>query len=116
VYNFTSEGLKKTAKSVVACCIVKSSADIREIDDNTLRVLVNQCFETSDLELRRAISAELHEAIFNSNDPAYKAALQTAKAASKDQLENWAKPREITYKPRAITNGVTPVTSSSATD
>ena len=55
VYNFSSEGLIKTAKSVVAYYVVKSSADIREVDDNTLRVLVNQCFETLDLSLRRAI-------------------------------------------------------------
>ncbi|KAF1974485.1 hypothetical protein BU23DRAFT_553181 [Bimuria novae-zelandiae CBS 107.79] len=104
VYNFSSEGLRKTAQSVVACCIVKSSANITKIDDNTLRVLVNQCFETSELQLRRAIYAELHESIFNSNNPAYKSALQAARVASKDQPEQWATPRKIT-------NGVTPVKS-----
>lgn len=43
----------KTAKSVVACCIIKSSADVSKIDDDTLRVLIKQCFETSSIELRK---------------------------------------------------------------
>ena len=95
MYNFASAGLLKTARAVVACCIVKSSADIREIDDNTLRVLVNQCFETSELELRKAIYAELHQAIFDNKDPAYKAALQAARDAAKTKLVEFAAPRAI---------------------
>ncbi|KAG8740580.1 hypothetical protein FRC11_000186 [Ceratobasidium sp. 423] len=66
VYNFSSEGLMKTTKSVVAACVVKFSADVREVDDNTLRVLVNQYFETSPLDLRKAIYGELSGALFNS--------------------------------------------------
>ncbi|MCJ1412367.1 hypothetical protein MMC19_006461 [Ptychographa xylographoides] len=69
VYNFSSEGLIKTAKSVVACCIVMSSADVSQVDDKTLRVSIDQCFETSELELRKAIYGELRKALSNSKDP-----------------------------------------------
>jgi len=93
VYNFSSEGLIKTAKSVVACCIVKSSADVTQVDDNTLRVLVNQCFETSELELRKAIYGELREALFNSKDPSYLKSLEDARQAQADALKTWATPR-----------------------
>lgn len=95
VYNFSSEGLQKTAKSVVACCVVKSSADVKEVDDNTLRVLVNQCFETSDLSLRKAIYGELRDALFYSKNPEYIAALQKARDDNKDKLEQWAVPKAI---------------------
>ncbi|KAI9766339.1 MAG: hypothetical protein M1840_006603 [Geoglossum simile] len=95
VYNFSSEGLQKTAKSVVACCVVKSSADIKEVDDNTLRVLVNQCFETSDLSLRKAIYLELREALFNSKDPQYIASLRQAQQENQAQLKEWAVAKQI---------------------
>ncbi|CAE6463196.1 unnamed protein product [Rhizoctonia solani] len=97
VYNFSSEGLMKTAKSVVAACVVKSSADVREVDDNTLRVLVNQCFETSPLDLRKAIYGELNDALFNSKDPAYKASLQAARESQRTALATFAAPRAITH-------------------
>jgi hypothetical protein len=53
VYKFSSKGLMKTAEAVIACSIVKSSAETSDVNDNTLRVLVNQCFETSGIELRK---------------------------------------------------------------
>ena len=85
----------KTAKSVVACCIVKSSADVSAVDDNTLRVLVNQCFETSELELRKAIYGELREALFHSKDPEYLQSLKDAREAQQKALATWATPRAI---------------------
>ena len=60
-----------TVKPVVACCILNAFADVTVGDDNTLPVLVNRCFETSELELCRAIYGELREAPFDSKDPAY---------------------------------------------
>ena len=85
----------KTAKSVVACCIVKSSADVTAVDDNTLRVLINQCFETSELDLRKAIYGELREALFNSKDPAYLESLRLAREGQQKALATWATPRAI---------------------
>ncbi|KAF5017829.1 hypothetical protein F66182_10211 [Fusarium sp. NRRL 66182] len=96
-YNFTSEGLAKTAKSVVACCVVKSSADVTKVDDNTLRVLVNQCFETSDLSLRKAIYSELRDALFYSKNPEYIASLQEARKENAEELKKWAIPRAIAH-------------------
>ncbi|KAI8662097.1 hypothetical protein LRP88_12628 [Fusarium phalaenopsidis] len=95
-YNFSSEGLQKTAKSVVACCVVKSSADIKEVDDNTLRVLVNQCFETSDLSLRKAIYGELRDALFYSKNPEYIASLREAQKENQEKLKEWAIPKTVT--------------------
>lgn len=62
---------------MVACCVVKSSADVKEVDDNTLRVLVNQCFETSDINLRKAIYSELRDALFYSRNPRVHCITQT---------------------------------------
>ncbi|CCO28715.1 hypothetical protein RSOLAG1IB_06141 [Rhizoctonia solani AG-1 IB] len=104
VYNFSSEGLMKTAKSVVATCVVKSSADVREVDDNTLRVLVNQCFETSPLDLRKAIYGELCDALYNSKDPAYKASLQAAKESQRAALASFAQPKVIAHSPEKEQN------------
>ncbi|QRW11899.1 hypothetical protein RhiLY_10898 [Ceratobasidium sp. AG-Ba] len=66
VYNFRAAGLRDTAGSVCAACVVKSSADVTSIDDNTLRVIVNQCFETSDKNLRKQILAEVQAAVAES--------------------------------------------------
>ncbi len=85
----------KTAKSVVACCIVKSSADVTAVDDNTLRVLVNQCFETSELDLRKAIYGEMRDALFNSKDPAYLESLKEARVSQAAALKAFASPRAL---------------------
>ena len=85
----------KTAKSMVACCVVKSSADITAVDDNTLRVLVNQCFETSDIQLRKAIYGELRDAIFYSKDPEYIKSLAEARKAQAEALKDWSNPRQL---------------------
>ena len=92
----------KTTKSVVACCVVKSSADVREIDNNTLRVLINQCFETSSLDLRKAIYSKLNDALFNSKDPKYIESLRQLPLAQADNLKEFS-------APRSITDGVVPV-------
>ena len=84
-----------TAKSVTACCVVKSSADVREIDNNTLRVLVNQCFETSSLDLRKAICSELNDALFNSKDPKYIESLPQLRIAQAENLKEFTAPRAI---------------------
>ena len=85
----------KTAKSVTACCVVKSSADVREIDNNTLRVLVNQCFETSPLDLRKAIYGELNDALFNSKDPKYIESLRQLRIAQAANMKDFIEPRAI---------------------
>lgn len=84
-----------TAKSVTACCVVKSSADVREIDDNTLRVLVNQCFETSSLDLRKAIYSELNDALFNSKDPKYIESMRQLRIAQAENLKVFSAPRAL---------------------
>ncbi|KAM6518973.1 hypothetical protein FALCPG4_012632 [Fusarium falciforme] len=92
-YNFSSEGLQKTAKSVVACCVVNSSADIKEVDHNTLRVLVNQFFETSDLSLRKAIYGELRDALFYSKNPECIASLREAQRENQEKMKEWQSQR-----------------------
>ncbi|KAJ1300807.1 hypothetical protein OPQ81_002447 [Rhizoctonia solani] len=61
VYTFKAEGFKKVVGSVVASCVVKSSAKTEAMSENTLKVLVNQCFDSVDVEKRKEIYHELVE-------------------------------------------------------
>ena len=56
-YSFTSQTLITNAQNMVACMVVKSSVDCKEMDDNTLRVIVNDSFVT----LNNAQVAALYE-------------------------------------------------------
>lgn len=64
VYSFQSEGIMKLSQSVVAACVVKSSADTSAVDENTLRVLINQAFESSALELQVSIFEQISKTLF----------------------------------------------------
>lgn len=88
MYNFESEGLTKVTKSVVAVCVVKSSADTTAIDDNTLRVLINESFESSQIDIRKAIYAEIREVLFGGKD--YTASLEELKKSQSKALLEWS--------------------------
>ncbi|KAF8671794.1 hypothetical protein RHS04_08120 [Rhizoctonia solani] len=47
--------------SVLALGIVKSSINPVDVDDNALRVLVNQCFETEDVQWRKEVYKMIFE-------------------------------------------------------
>ncbi|MCJ1361730.1 hypothetical protein MMC16_000830 [Acarospora aff. strigata] len=70
VYNFESASLVASARSVVAACVVQSAVDTNDIDDVTLRLLVNICFEASELTTREAIYGELYNAMYSDDNEA----------------------------------------------
>ena len=43
-YSFTSSAMTTLAQNMVACMIVKSSVDCKDLDDNTLRLIVSDSF------------------------------------------------------------------------
>lgn len=48
-YSFSSTELAKKRTCLVACCVVESSANIDDIDTNTLRVVISRAFRGGDL-------------------------------------------------------------------
>ena len=58
-YNYTSEAFVKHISNSVACCVVKSSIDLKVLNDDTLRLIVNDSFPG----LSNTKRAELYSAI-----------------------------------------------------
>ena len=54
----------------MAACVVQSAVDTNDIDDVTLRLLVNICFEASELTTREAIYGELYNAMYSDDNEA----------------------------------------------
>ncbi|KAG9123963.1 hypothetical protein FRC07_013354 [Ceratobasidium sp. 392] len=60
VTNFSSNFLRNIIGFNCNVCVVKSSIQGGDtMDNNTLRILVDRCFETSDIELREAVYQEI---------------------------------------------------------
>ncbi|KAI1123317.1 hypothetical protein F5Y10DRAFT_270180 [Nemania abortiva] len=47
-YQYTSEQLTSITKNVVAMTVVLSSVDTKQLDDNTLRIIVQKCYAACD--------------------------------------------------------------------
>jgi hypothetical protein len=62
-YQYTSEGLSKITKNVLAVSIVLSSANVKEINDNTLRVIVQKTYDSATPEVRKSIYEQLSEVL-----------------------------------------------------
>ncbi|KAF9630178.1 hypothetical protein BFW01_g359 [Lasiodiplodia theobromae] len=58
-YRFESQSLYEVCESVVACCVVVSSAKLDGINENTIRVLVNNGFEDTSSKIRNLICDEM---------------------------------------------------------
>jgi len=87
-YSFCSTELARKRASLIACCVVESSANVKEIDPNTLRVLISRAFRGGDLPhaTLTAIYAQLVTAI---NEPTTGITLTEKE---KESLETWYKP------------------------
>ena len=87
-YTFCSTELVKKKTSLIACCVVESSANVQEIDSNTLRVLISRAFRGGDIPhaTLTAIYAQLVTAI---NQPANDLTLTEKE---KESLARWYKP------------------------
>lgn len=86
-YTFRSTELVRKRTSLVAACVVESSAHVRDIDPNTLRVIISRAFRGGDIprSTLAAIYAQLVTAI---NEPTYGLSLTDR---DKEALENWYK-------------------------
>lgn len=58
-YKFESQSLYEVCESVVACCVVVSSANLDGINENTIRVLVNNGFENTSRKVKNLICDEM---------------------------------------------------------
>lgn len=88
-YTFTSTELVKREASLIACSVVESSAAVRDLDANTLRVIVSHVFKGGDIphSTLTAIYTQLVTAI---NRPTIEFSSLTAE--EKEDLETWYKP------------------------
>ena len=96
-YTFSSTELARKRASLIACCVVESSASVKDIDPNTLRVIISRAFRGGDIphSTLTAIYAQLVTAI---NEPVNSLSLTDKE---KDALENWYKPTNQ----KLVTNG-----------
>jgi len=87
-YTFCSTELVKKKTSLIACCVVESSANVTEIDCNTLRVLISRAFRGGDIphSTLTAIYAQLVTAI---NQPVNDLTLTEKE---KESLAYWYRP------------------------
>ena len=63
----STELVRKEA-SLIACCVVESSADAKDIDSNTLRVIVSRAFRGGDIPLV-TLTAILVQLVIEINEP-----------------------------------------------
>ena len=96
-YTFSSTELVKKKASLLACCVVESSAQIDDVDLNTLRVIVSRAFRGGDIPYATltAIYAQLATV---TNRPANGFSLTDEEKVS---LENWYNPGGQ----KSLTNG-----------
>ena len=91
VYNFTSTDLVTKNVSLVACAVVESSAVIKDIDQNTLRVIISRAFKDGNLprSILFAIYSQLNAAICA---PVNEFTRLSLEAQGKEELKKWYKP------------------------
>lgn len=86
-YTFTSTELVKKRASLVACCIVESSADVRDLDANTLRVLIARFFKAGIVP-RKTLTAMHTQVLAAVNEQVEDL---TMTETEKESLEVWFK-------------------------
>jgi hypothetical protein len=65
-YSFTSDTLIKEVQNIVACMVVKSSVDCTDVDDNTLRVIVNDSFPSLEKSQLTGLYEQLASIVLSS--------------------------------------------------
>ena len=86
-YTFTSTDLVNKNASLPACCVVESSADTSNLDENTIRVIVSRAFEDGVAHsLLTAICSQLIAAVI----PTKKFSPLTAQ--QEEELQTWYRP------------------------
>ena len=59
-YTLCSTELFRKKVSVIACCVVESSADVKDIDSNTLRVIISCVVRGGDIPLSALTAVLVH--------------------------------------------------------
>ena len=97
-YTFTSTDLVNKSASLLACCVVESSADISNLDENTIRVIVSRAFKDGVAHsLLTAICSQLIAAVI----PTRK--LSPLSAQQEEELQTWYRPvpKQTGFQPQA---------------
>lgn len=101
-YRYTSKQLKDVAKEVLAVSIVISSADLKNVSDNTLKVIVQQTCSESSKEEQQDIYEQLKKGRDGEKQPSTaQAAHELHRAAAKLRLEQplltkgWQPPKTV---------------------
>ena len=87
-YTFASTSLAAKKTSLVAFGVVESSAIVKDIDPNTLRVIVNRAFRGGNLRHRTLVKiyVQLNVAMFASVNELKTSLLE---AQGEEELEDW---------------------------
>jgi hypothetical protein len=96
-YTFSSTELVRKRTSLIACCVVESSANIKDIDPNTLRVIISRAFRGGDVP-RSTLTAIYAQLVMAINEPTDGLSLTDNE---KEVLENWYQPANQ----KLVTNG-----------
>ena len=96
-YSFSATELVKRKVSLVACCVVESSAVVEGLDTNTIRVIISRAFKGGDIphSTLTAIYAQLATAIHKPTNGF------SLTEREKESLEDWYKPKNT----KLVTNG-----------
>ena len=88
-YTFTSTELSRRSASLIACCVVESSASIEGLDANTLRVIISRAFKGGNVphSTLTAIYTQMATAI---ESPTARFSAMSIK--EKEELETWYRP------------------------
>lgn len=64
-YTFKSQSLVTNAQNMVACMVIKSSVDAKNMDDNTLRIIVNDSFPQATPASKASVYESLAACLLN---------------------------------------------------
>ena len=109
-YTFASTELARKKASVIACCVVESSANIKGIDPNTLRVIISRAFRGGDVA-HSTLSAIYAQLITAMNEPQDRLSLTDHE---RKVLESWYQPTNQKLLTGGTPAGTSPINPAPA--
>ncbi|KZV77271.1 hypothetical protein PENSPDRAFT_679455 [Peniophora sp. CONT] len=68
-YNTESASIVQRTSTVIGCCVVSSSVDMKGLNDNTLRVVTGECFGSLPRAHQELIFADFYWKVMRKTDP-----------------------------------------------
>ncbi|USP72755.1 hypothetical protein yc1106_00029 [Curvularia clavata] len=68
VYKIQSESIIQKCYSVVACCVVESSVDAKDLNENTVKVVIGQAYGGSPASTQQLIWKQMYWDVFRKKD------------------------------------------------